>query len=114
MTKSELNGWYILGGWNACVRQMCDCICNESFCIFRSRAGTVIGLCSNIVALLAIIIQPYMPSIFQTMREQLNAPDDIFVLTDEVYILLPEGHKIGKVSFTLPYSMCDAAQEKIH
>lgn len=62
----------------------------------KARAGTVIGLSSNVACLLAIIIQPYMPSISETMREQMNVPTEVFVLTNEVNMLLPEGHKIGK------------------
>lgn len=62
----------------------------------KSRAGTVIGVSCNVACLLAIIIQPYMPAISKVMAEQMNASEDIFVLTEDMNILLPEGHKIGK------------------
>lgn len=42
-----------------------------------------------------------MPSISETMREQMNVPTEVFVLTNEVNMLLPEGHKIGKVSLVV-------------
>lgn len=58
----------------------------------------MIGLMCNIACLLAIMVQPYMPSVATIMADQMNASSDVFVLTDEINILLKEGHKIGKVS----------------
>ncbi|KAM7249426.1 hypothetical protein ACFE04_019560 [Oxalis oulophora] len=64
----------------------------------KTRAGTVVGMSCNIACLIAIMIQPYMPSTSAIMREQMNAPDDVLVLTNEINILLQPGHKIGKPS----------------
>lgn len=65
---------------------------------FRIRAGTIIGLCCNIACLLGILLKPYMPSTSKTIGEQLQAPEDVWVLTESVYQLLKPGHIIGKVS----------------
>ena len=73
------------------ICSICYDLCN------RSRASTVIGITCNVACLLAIIIRPYMPNISKIMAEQMNASEDLFVLTEDVNILLPEGHKIGKV-----------------
>ncbi|XP_065221713.1 methionine--tRNA ligase, cytoplasmic isoform X2 [Planococcus citri] len=62
----------------------------------KKRAATVIGILCNVAALLAIVIRPYMPNIAKIMAEQMNASEDLFVLTEDMNILLPEGHKIGK------------------
>lgn len=63
----------------------------------RLRGRTVIGIASNAAALISIILQPYMPHVSQTIREQICAPADMYVITDKLYCLLPAGHKIGKV-----------------
>lgn len=57
----------------------------------------MIGISCNVSCLLSIIMEPYMPDIASQMRKQMNAPNDIIVLSNEVNVLLPEGHKIGKV-----------------
>ncbi|XP_067003701.2 methionine--tRNA ligase, cytoplasmic [Anabrus simplex] len=64
----------------------------------RSQAGTVVGLCCNIACLLAILLQPYMPSTSSIIFEQLQAPAEVKVITGEVTQLLTAGHKIGKPS----------------
>ncbi|CAH0386639.1 unnamed protein product [Bemisia tabaci] len=64
----------------------------------KSRAGTVIGLLSNLACLLSIMIRPYMPDTSKIMAEQLNAPESLYVLTEDVTMLLPPGHKIGHPS----------------
>jgi len=38
----------------------------------RGRAGTVIGLCTNVVCLLSVMLQPYMPDVSQQIQEQLK------------------------------------------
>ncbi|KAL3280094.1 hypothetical protein HHI36_017600 [Cryptolaemus montrouzieri] len=63
----------------------------------RARAGTVIGVSSNIVCLLSIILSPYMPETSNTIRKQLNTND--FVLSSScITNFLPEGHIIGEPS----------------
>ncbi|GFG40008.1 hypothetical protein Cfor_12981 [Coptotermes formosanus] len=64
----------------------------------KARAGTVIGICCNIACLLAILLKPYMPVTADILKEQLQAPDDVWIITPEFTVLLPSGHKLGKPS----------------
>jgi methionyl-tRNA synthetase len=64
----------------------------------RAQAGTVIGICCNIACLLAILLKPYMPVTADILKEQLQAPDDIWIMVPEFTILLPSGHKLGTPS----------------
>jgi len=66
----------------------------------RAQAGTVIGICCNIACLLAILLKPYMPVTADILKEQLQAPDDIWIMVPEFTILLPSGHKLGTVRST--------------
>lgn len=67
------------------------------FILIRIRAGTVIGLSCNLVCLLAIMLQPYMPQTVNVIGEQLNVDISTFLLNDFVSIFVQPGHKIGKV-----------------
>ncbi|XP_063238111.1 methionine--tRNA ligase, cytoplasmic isoform X2 [Bacillus rossius redtenbacheri] len=64
----------------------------------RARAGTVIGVCCNVVCLLGVLLQPYMPATSRLVQEQLRAPPDLMLICPEVAALLPPGHVIGKPS----------------
>lgn len=64
----------------------------------RAYAGTVIGICCNIACLLAVLLKPYMPVTADILKEQLDAPDDVWVIIPEFTVLLPSGHKLGKPS----------------
>ncbi|XP_071990991.1 methionine--tRNA ligase, cytoplasmic isoform X2 [Engystomops pustulosus] len=64
----------------------------------QARAGTVTGLAVNMAALLAVMLQPYMPSISTVIQEQLLVPQEASVLTSDFRCVLPEGHRIGTVS----------------
>jgi hypothetical protein len=45
-----------------------------------------------------------MPVTADILKEQLQAPDDVWIITPEFTVLLPSGHKLGKVSSTeLPH-----------
>ena len=44
---------------------------------YRSRAGTIVGLCTNVVCLLSVMLQPYMPDVSQQIQEQLQVSDII-------------------------------------
>jgi len=73
----------------------------KCFVLFpRAQAGTVIGICCNIACLLAILLKPYMPATADILKEQLQAPDDVWVMVPEFTILLPSGHTLGKVRST--------------
>ena len=47
------------------------CIC----VYYRSRAGTIVGLCTNVVCLLSVMLQPYMPDVSQQIQEQIQVSD---------------------------------------
>ncbi|KAK0148214.1 Methionine--tRNA ligase, cytoplasmic [Merluccius polli] len=68
----------------------------------RQRAGTVTGVSVNIACLLAVMLQPYMPTVSQTIREQLSAPaaclGAMLSGAGSVVCSLPAGHRIGTVS----------------
>ncbi|XP_050423706.1 methionine--tRNA ligase, cytoplasmic [Adelges cooleyi] len=64
----------------------------------KSRAGTVIGLSCNLVCLIAVLLQPYMPQTVNIIGQQLNVNISTFLLNNFVSILLQPGHKIGKPS----------------
>ncbi|XP_053492097.1 methionine--tRNA ligase, cytoplasmic isoform X3 [Ictalurus furcatus] len=68
----------------------------------RKRAGTVTGLSVNVACLLSAMLEPYMPTVSQTIRTQLQAPDNcaFAMLGAEGCFLrsLPTGHQIGTVS----------------
>ncbi|KAA0712656.1 Methionine--tRNA ligase, cytoplasmic [Triplophysa tibetana] len=68
----------------------------------KQRAGTVTGVSVNVACLLSALLEPYMPTVSQTIRTQLEAPPNCtgamiqgagtFICT------LPAGHRIGTVS----------------
>jgi len=39
----------------------------------RARGATVVGLCANIIALLAVLLQPFMPATSRNLRQQLGS-----------------------------------------
>jgi len=43
--------------------------------LFRKRAGTVIGLASNLSFLLSVLMHPYMPTVSAEVRSQLQVSD---------------------------------------
>lgn len=63
----------------------------------KSRAGSIISLCTNVSALLSIIFDPFIPETCRKIREQLNFNNVKFV-GHELIQFLPQGHKINKVS----------------
>ncbi|ODM96096.1 Methionine--tRNA ligase, cytoplasmic, partial [Orchesella cincta] len=62
----------------------------------RQRCGTVCGVGAQIVFLLMTLLDPFMPGVARTIREQLNVSKPIFSLS--LLPFLSPGHKIGKVS----------------
>jgi methionyl-tRNA synthetase len=70
------------------------------------RAGTVIGLCLNIVHVISVIISPYMPMTSSDIMHQLNVVnDDCYsdVINDAMMssLILQPGHVIGEVPHLL-------------
>lgn len=72
--------------------------------LFRQRAGTVTGVSVNIACLLSVMLLPYMPTVSQTIRDQLNAPQScvntMLQGTGTFVCSLSAGHRIGTVSMT--------------
>ncbi|KFU89763.1 Methionine--tRNA ligase, cytoplasmic, partial [Chaetura pelagica] len=64
----------------------------------RQRAGTVTGVAVTMAALLAVLLQPYMPSVSAAIQGQLCIPPDCFVLSHSLTCTLPPGHRVGTVS----------------
>uniref|UniRef100_A0A4W5KHA7 Methionine--tRNA ligase, cytoplasmic n=1 Tax=Hucho hucho TaxID=62062 RepID=A0A4W5KHA7_9TELE len=68
----------------------------------RLRSGTVTGVSVNVACLLSVMLQPYMPTVSQTIRQQLNAPPTVTATmlqgTGNFVCSLPAGHHIGTVS----------------
>lgn len=61
----------------------------------KERAGTVIGLATNVSALLCILIKPYMPQVSETLQGQIGLSNDHFVIPNYFVPLLPAGHRTG-------------------
>lgn len=38
----------------------------------RAHAGSVLGLAANVVCVLSVMVQPYMPNVSKQMQEQLQ------------------------------------------
>uniref|UniRef100_A0A671Y7B3 Methionine--tRNA ligase, cytoplasmic n=1 Tax=Sparus aurata TaxID=8175 RepID=A0A671Y7B3_SPAAU len=68
----------------------------------RLRAGTVTGVSVNIACLLSVMLFPYMPTVSQTIRDQLNAPQSIISTmlqgNGTFVCALSAGHRVGTVS----------------
>ncbi|XP_050968662.1 methionine--tRNA ligase, cytoplasmic isoform X2 [Labeo rohita] len=68
----------------------------------RQRAGTVTGVSVNVACLLSAVLEPYMPTVSHTIREQLQAPPTcagaMLQAAGTFICTLPAGHRIGTVS----------------
>lgn len=68
----------------------------------KQRAGTVTGVSVNVACLLSVMLHPYMPSVSQTIQEQLNASPTcnhaMLQGRGSFVCSLPAGHRIGAVS----------------
>lgn len=62
----------------------------------KIRAGTVIGLCANIICQLSVMLLPYMPNMSGQLQQQLGVGPDVNHLIPEFICRLPAGHRIGK------------------
>uniref|UniRef100_A0A671PGG8 Methionine--tRNA ligase, cytoplasmic n=1 Tax=Sinocyclocheilus anshuiensis TaxID=1608454 RepID=A0A671PGG8_9TELE len=78
------------------LRDVSMCLCR------RQRAGTVTGVSVNVACLLSVVLEPYMPSVSHTIRQQLQAPPTcvsaMLQNTGTFICTLPAGHCIGTVS----------------
>ncbi|OXB53369.1 hypothetical protein ASZ78_007560, partial [Callipepla squamata] len=64
----------------------------------RQRAGTVTGVAVNVAALLAVLVQPYMPTVSAAIQAQLCLPPECSVLGHVFTCTLLPGHRVGTVS----------------
>ncbi|KAK2516029.1 Mars isoform B [Columba livia] len=64
----------------------------------RQRAGTVTGVAVNVASALAVMLQPYMPSVSVAIQGQLRIPPERFILSHDFTCTLPAGHRVGTVS----------------
>ncbi len=55
-----------------------------------------IGLTLNLVYLLSLVLQPFMPTTADEIRQQLNAQQLSYALENNFRCYLPCGHKIGQ------------------
>lgn len=60
------------------------------------RAGTVMSVAVNVVALLAMLVSPYMPETSKIIETQLNYKIDNYALNKEFIQFIHEGHQIGE------------------
>eukprot|EP01133_Synstelium_polycarpum_P006251 gene6251-7248_t len=58
------------------------------------RCGTILTVLVNTIKLLATIFEPYLPTITQTIHDQLNYPPTKY--QDSFVFLIEEGHEISK------------------
>ncbi|KAK9807550.1 hypothetical protein WJX72_002305 [[Myrmecia] bisecta] len=65
--------------------------------------GTLLAACVGLVALLAALVEPYMPSVTSKVLQQLALPASAIQLSDSflarsrsLHTLVPAGHQIGK------------------
>lgn len=82
-----MEGWE--AGWELAL--------TEGFLPHRQHAGTVTGVAVNMASLLAVMLQPYMPSVSLAIQGQLCIPPDSFVLSHDFTCTLPPGHRVGTV-----------------
>ncbi|CAL8471724.1 g11266 [Coccomyxa elongata] len=69
----------------------------------KEQCGALVNACAGLCALLAALVEPYMPSITQKLLEQLNWAPENARLSDEliakaaaVHTIIPAGHRMGQ------------------
>lgn len=60
----------------------------------QEHGATVIAIAANIVALVSVILEPYMPDTSRRIKELLNNPDELHCLPRVFTQFLPTGHVI--------------------
>ena len=55
-----------------------------------------IALALNLVYLLSLVLQPFMPTTSNEIREQLNLKDTVYALENAFRTYVPAGHTIGQ------------------
>ncbi len=62
----------------------------------RNDAEISITLALNLVYLLSLVLQPFMPTTSNEIREQLNLKEPVYALDNAFRCYLPPGHTIGQ------------------
>lgn len=62
----------------------------------RRDAEVSITLALNLVYLLSIVIQPFMPTTSDEIRQQLNIKDTVYAIENAFRCYLPAGHTVGQ------------------
>ena len=75
-----------------------SCSSRYDHCLFFSRrdAEISIALALNLVYLLSLVLQPFMPTTANEIREQLNLKDTVYALENAFRVYIPAGHTIGQ------------------
>ncbi len=63
---------------------------------FRNDAEISITLALNLVYLLSLVLQPFMPTTSNEIRQQLNIKEPVYALENAFRCYLPVGHIIGQ------------------
>ena len=61
--------------------------------IFRKRAGTVVGMVSNLAVLISVMLHPFLPAVSKQIREQTNI-EKLPLLPEHFIQFLEPGHRI--------------------
>ncbi|CAF4001912.1 unnamed protein product, partial [Rotaria sp. Silwood1] len=62
----------------------------------RRDAEISIALALNLVYLLSLVLQPFMPTTSDEIRQQLNIKEGVYALENAFRCYLPSGHTIGQ------------------
>ncbi len=65
-------------------------------CNSRNDAEISITLALNLVYLLSLVLQPFMPTTSNEIRQQLNIKEPVYALETAFRCYLPVGHIIGQ------------------
>lgn len=63
--------------------------------IEKKRAGTVIYISINLVSLICVLLEPYMPSVCKVVKSQINVPSGYIKIPDYFVPTLQSGHPLG-------------------
>ena len=64
----------------------------------QERCTTVVGVCVNVVRSLAVALEPFLPHTSTIIFSQLSLHQEQYDWDSAVKLLVPEGHRISKVS----------------
>ena len=62
----------------------------------KSRAGTIMNISVNLVCLVMLLLEPFMPQTCTSIRQQLNIANNSTLIPKEFATFISPGHEIGK------------------